>query len=641
MKIAPFRIQKLTLDTAKMRVKTGAVNGHGDRTHPANPKHSADDFPAYLVTSTAPHNIDESIEGPSEDSVVQTQKGLMAIAHTLHRIQSDPTITEPAELVVAVHGYNTEEKGIHAWYSDIYRYIAQDDRQIRQRRNLVFIGYRWSSERFSLRPRHLWSNLRALPEVPQGLLASGLVLVLLYWGWAGFGRPMGRTGFVYNLLIEGGLSVAIALTVTILTLLLLRLSVYFRDVYRAINFGVPDLTELLRQIDQTVIDLRNEEIKHTSASYGEAMRRAKQSYDESLPRIKLSFLGHSMGGLVVTNVVRILSDVFDRGSIANNPTPKIGDTLSLGRLILASPDIPVLSIISSRANGLASSLRRFSEAYLFSNEGDLALRLASTAVNYISFPSAKQHYGQRLGSIALTNDVYKKGIINLPLLQEHYSLKKDLGEAIIDDPGDILNSLFITHRSGSGNGYLSLGDLFAIEHKAKSPATLADLFTFFDCTDYKDYKLALGANGWRERSPRKTGLLTRAKRKKYLTTWDYLELIFDTIAGRRDVHGGYFHGEYSRQLIYRIAFLGFEGTLQAIAAETDLNSISPEQALGVLDGRCMEKGIEVYLSPLRYRVDVQGADFSAAREEMLQTVRSAQQPDAESPTVRQSMPLAS
>ncbi len=642
MKIAPFRIQKLTLDTAKMRVKTGAVNGRGDRANHAYPEHSADEFPAYLVTSTAPHNIDESIEVPSEDSVAQTQKGLMAIARTLHRIQNDPNITEPPELVVAVHGYNTEEKGIRAWYSDIYRYIAQDDRQIRQRRNLVFIGYRWSSERFSLRPRHLWRNLRALPEVPQGLLASGLVLVLLYWGWAGFGKPLGRTGFVYNLLVEGGLSVVIALTVTILTLLLLRLSVYFRDVYRAINFGVPDLTELLRQIDQTVIDLRHEEIKHTSASYGEAIRRAKQSYDESLPRIKLSFLGHSMGGLVVTNVVRILSDVFDRGSIANNPTPKIGDTLSLGRLILASPDIPVLSIISSRANGLASSLRRFSEAYLFSNEGDLALRLASTAVNYISFPSAKQHYGQRLGSIALTNDAYKKGIINLPLLQKHYSLKKDLGAAIIDDPGDILNALFITHSSGSGNGYLSLGDLFAIEHKAKSPATLADLFTFFDCTDYRDHRLALvGVNGRRERSLRKTGLLTRAKGKRHLTTWDYLELIFDTVVGRRDVHGGYFHGEYSRQLIYRIAFLGFEGTLQAIAAETDSAGVSPAQALGVLDGRCMEKGIEVYLSPLRYRVDVQGASFSAAREEMLQTVQAAQQSDAEGSTVRQSMPLAS
>lgn len=642
MKIAPFRIQKLTLDAAKMRVRTGAVNGYGDRSHPPHSEHPADDFPAYLVTSTAPHNIDESIEVPSEDSVAQTQKGLMAIARTLHRIQSDPTITEPPELVVAVHGYNTEEEGIRAWYSDIYRYITQDDRQIRQRRNLVFIGYRWSSERLSLKPRHLWRNLRALPEVPQGVLALGLALVLLYWSWAVFGRPMGRTGFMYNLLIEGGLSVAIAFAVMILTLLILRLSVYFRDVYRAINFGVPDLTELLRQIDQVVVDLRSDEMARTFADNGRDIRQAKQPYDESLPRIQLSFLGHSMGGLVVTNVVRILSDVFDRGSIAHNPTPKIGDTLSLGRLILASPDIPVLSIISSRANGLASSLRRFSEAYLFSNEGDLALRLASTAVNYISFPSAKQHYGHRLGSIALTNDIYKKGIVNLPALQTYYSLDKDLGEAITADPGDILDSLFITHGSGSGDGYLSLGDLFDIEHRAKGPATLADLFTFFDCTDYKDYRLTLGANGWRDRSFQKTGLLTRAKNRRHLTTWDYLELLFDTVAGRRDVHGGYFKGVYSRQLIYRIAFLGFEGTLQAIAAEITSDTISPEkispekisreQALEAFSGRCMEKGIEVYLSPLRYRVDVQGAALAAAREEMLQTVRAAQQPDDDIPT---------
>ena len=632
MKIAPFRIQKLTLDAAKMRVSTGAVNGRSDRSYTSHPEDAADDFPAYLVTSTAPHNIDESIEVPSEDSVAQTQKGLTAIARTLHRIQGDPTIAEPPELVVAVHGYNTEEEGIRAWYSDIYRYIAQDDRHIRQRRNLVFIGYRWSSERLSLRPRHLWRNLRALPEVPQGVLASGLALVLLYWGWAVFGRPMGRTGFVYNLLIEGGLSVAIASAVVILTLLILRLSVYFRDVYRAINFGVPDLTELIRQIDQAVVDLQLEERSHPVAGNGKDIRQAKPPCDESSSRIQLSFLGHSMGGLVVTNVVRILSDVFDRGSIAHNPTPKIGDTLSLGRLILASPDIPVLSIISSRANGLASSLRRFSEAYLFSNEGDLALRLASTAVNYISFPSAKQHYGHRLGSIALRNDIYKKGIVNLPALQTHYSLDKDLGEAITADPGDILDSLFITHSSGKGDGYLSLGELFDIEHRAKSPATLADLFTFFDCTDYKDYRLSLKANGWRDRSSQKTGLLTRAKHRRHLTTWDYLELLFDAVLGRRDVHGGYFKGEYSRQLIYRITFLGFEGTLQAIAAEVASDYISaavvsPEQALAAFNGRCVEKGIEVYLSPLRYRVDVQGADLAAAREEMLQTVRAAQQPD--------------
>ncbi|NJR51228.1 MAG: hypothetical protein HC780_18285 [Leptolyngbyaceae cyanobacterium CSU_1_3] len=34
-------------------------------------------------------------------------------------------------------------------------------------------------------------------------------------------------------------------------------------------------------------------------------------------RIRLSFIGHSMGAFVVTNAVRILSDVFDPGSIGS------------------------------------------------------------------------------------------------------------------------------------------------------------------------------------------------------------------------------------------------------------------------------------------------------------------------------------
>ncbi|MEM9948651.1 MAG: hypothetical protein AAF810_21660, partial [Cyanobacteria bacterium P01_D01_bin.36] len=53
---------------------------------------------------------------------------------------------------------------------------------IRHQRNLVFIGYRWSSERVSASPIHLWQNLKALPDVPQALLAMGLVFMFGYWG---------------------------------------------------------------------------------------------------------------------------------------------------------------------------------------------------------------------------------------------------------------------------------------------------------------------------------------------------------------------------------------------------------------------------------------------------------------------------
>ena len=77
---------------------------------------------------------------------------------------------------------------------------------------------------------------------------------------------------------------------------------------------------------------------------------------------------------------------------------------------------------------------------------------------------------------------------------------------------------------------------------------------FFDCTDYQDYSLKLRDSAMNEHSDGIKGLLTRAKGKPYLTTCDYLELLWDMAWGERDVHGGYFYGEYSRELIYRIAF---------------------------------------------------------------------------------------
>ena len=67
--------------------------------------------------------------------------------------------------------------------------------------------------------------------------------------------------------------------------------VYFRDVYRAINFAVPDLTELVRQIDQAVIDLEVKEINQAYAVPIDALRQAKHQHVEPIQRISLNFFG--------------------------------------------------------------------------------------------------------------------------------------------------------------------------------------------------------------------------------------------------------------------------------------------------------------------------------------------------------------
>ncbi len=69
---------------------------------------------------------------------------------------------------------------------------------------------------------------------------------------------------------------------------LLRLAVYFRDGYRATNYGVPDLVEVIRQLDRKVTEKAES-------------RGGEPEYKNP---VKLSFIGHSMGGFVVTNVCR-------------------------------------------------------------------------------------------------------------------------------------------------------------------------------------------------------------------------------------------------------------------------------------------------------------------------------------------------
>lgn len=656
MEIAPFRIEKRTLDTANIQVKTESM---GDRSSSHTSQTAKVAY--YAVESTAPHNIDQRPKPKGKrahsDSWAQAHKGISAIAQDLHRIKTDPTIAEDPQLVIAVHGYNTASEGVQSWYNDIFKYAAKEDAQMRQRRNLVFIGYRWPSENILYRPSQLASNLQALPNVPRALFAIGLILLVLYTGDVvaevlrslEFIPPNTLTKWLlnsvlgaqnpYGRLIEAGILLGMKLimglalmgTMIIVSLWLLRISVYFRDVYRAINFGVPDLTELIRQLDQALTNLEEAEPCSFYAVPIDAAREADDRSSLSAGRVRLSFLGHSMGGLVVTNTVRVISDVFDPCSIKQRPTANIGRMLRLSHLVLASPDIPVLSVVSSRANGLASSLRRFDEAYLFSNEGDLALRLASTAANYISFPSAHHHYGHRLGSIAIRDDLYQKGIINLQALKDNYALSKPLNQAIKDDKLDILKCLYITHQSGKERGgYQSLKGLFADEHKGKTHATVSDLFTFFDCTDYQDYRIKLTPNGMNQRDPKdkQVGLLTRPSRKKrqYLKTRDYANIILDSRKGL-NCHGGYFQGEFTRQLMYRLVFLGFEETLKAIANESvspnDSTAINSHEALEQLNEHCMEKGIQVYLSPLRYRVDVQGANVRAAKSEMLAVVQDA------------------
>ena len=426
----------------------------------------------------------------------------------------------------------------------------------------------------------------------------------------------------YGLLLEKGVSwlgvlaifsglftVAMVIFAPLLTIFALRVSNYFRDTFRANQYGVSDLVELIRRLDDGLV----EQVEIPD-------RAAREKYWEN-HRIRLSFVGHSMGAFVVTNAVRVLSDVFDRasigrlgrGSVAKTlPSSKVGNVFSLCRLVLVAPDISSETIISGRANVLRSSLRRFEEAYLFCNEGDMALRLASTTANYFSFPAKTRDGGYRLGNVTVreasaVRKIEMAGIINL----------LPNGELVKEKVRAFLSYLYIRRSRSLRDRQLEIG----LDAGTRS---IAELFTYFDCTNY--YELI--PNSQTKILERK-GILTRALNKTSLELADYTLLCKDFIQGKCDPHGGYiFSGDadFTKRAIYGLACLGWSGFLETLQAEPDYDkcvqqaqqhrsidlNLDQQQELArlfALDALCKSKGVQVLMSPERYHVNVLDQEF--------------------------------
>ncbi|HZB94533.1 MAG TPA: hypothetical protein VE268_01115, partial [Herpetosiphonaceae bacterium] len=551
------------------------------------------------------------------------------------------------ELVFFVHGFNNPEETVLRQVVQTHQVIVADP-AINQR-DVVFIGYRWPSERMLSIGR---TTLRAAPDTVRALIGFWFVLLvigivlgarlaLIHHSW---GAPDEIAFVIWSVLFPFIFAMPAGPAI-------LRAVVYFRDGYRATNYGVPDFVDFIRDLDAQL-----------TACAGQ----------NAAPCVRLSFIAHSMGSLVVTNIVRILSNAFgfavpqaateraaageqpDLNSQAandrNSPTPgDIGQHFRLGRLVLASPDIPNETLMSSRNNFLKSSLRRFEEAYLFSNEGDEVLHLVSTLANYFSFPTSQHNYGYRLGNVAVHSELKEGkpeyGIINLPELEALGSL--DIRSLSPDALQDLIQKLerhtrWVAERLCFDR--ISLYDYRARRaisrtaslpnHKPKattashlSQATDSEsiidplevmqfhmYFTYFDCTDYRDVKECLvndqsGTNGHLEETSPARGLLTRAKRKPILRWWDHVLLLIQYVTGipyDLNVHGGYFEGCESQRLIYRLACLGWTGLLDTVIKEAkskDSNTPSDDprqQAMRILSNTCCDHGIQVLLSPKHY-----------------------------------------
>ena len=561
--------------------------------------------PGFLAISTAPANVEDQELQDSDPlrakdpqllegvQLLPTGSAIQAVAEALYQQTNQGTTT--AELVIAVHGYNTSIEGVKWWYREIWSYVNRDPNMRSER--AVFLGYRWPSEQVGVL-KNFTKALQSLPVILAFLLFGGLTGAIVSW------LKFSQITFIFVL--------SVFFVSIVLAMMILRLIVYFRDSYRATNFGVPDLVEILRQLNKALKD----KVEPNS--------------------IQLNFIAHSMGGFVTTNTVRILSDVFDPGSVGyidasgKAPMATIGDVFRLGRLVLASPDIPARTLITGRANFLRSSLRRFEESYLFSNEGDLALRLASTAANYFSYPTNRQIEGHRLGNVTVRPgrkaDDPNYGVVNIGTIDSKTADSRLIHHLEINT---LTRSVTLDQLQIAGD---------------EDEEDLCDTFTCFDCTNYVDRRYRNGKtlqeqNVLSYRFDRFPPFLS------FLNLFVYIRLLFAWLTGQIDVHGGYFEGEFSRELIYKLAFSGFRDfllTLNGSDAPAEVRKVLDEleQKITVLESeyqalqqnsgklkeleleidrlhlrrsivlferfsaKCIQKKVQVAFSPKHYQEDV-------------------------------------
>ncbi|MEB3157346.1 MAG: hypothetical protein VKO26_07930 [Cyanobacteriota bacterium] len=484
-------------------------------------------FSHLLICSTAPLDAERSCRADlhPKDFALSAER-FLELRRDLERFFQDPragTGKRQLRVVVRIHGYNVPLKSVRKEYAEAERKFRSDAERMASappEDYVLFVHYAWPSERIGAGGPLRW--IRAMP--------AGLVLLLVLGGTLGFAAS-GLAAVLGQVLLGIGI-----------TLVLLRAVVYFRDRDRANTFGVFDAAEMVRALHHLV-----EEI-------GSGSRYLSRLRQEEAGRICLSFLGHSMGTFVTTALIRVLTNVFDaaadshlwennpRGPFAEPscPAPEaprlldvlrrrraaIGDLFVLDRLILVAADIPVWSITTGRSNYLASCLRRFQDTFLFVNDADMVLRLASTLANYFVFPSATRLGGYRLGNLTIRQRTRPNGYA------WRRSTLKDL-------------------ELNGGLGSRSLCD----EPPFHCPPCIGYPLNVIDCTDYVDQGRHLSA------FTAKAALL---RPLNYVATV-VLMLLAPLGLSQIDSHGGYFRG-FCLDLLYDLALQGLPDNKEPSAA---------------------------------------------------------------------------
>jgi hypothetical protein len=587
----------------------------------------------YFVKSTASINVEGALPKKKAQLEEPPPLGKTEVEPTLQQIAEYIVASDAPEVSISVHGYATSAENAQARFKAIYDYALKSC----QPNTHVYLGYIWPSEpplgsfyqalqalptvlignftgAFVLGITTLILSLGILPANLVTLLGLGLVGGVLTFGvlWLGGANtllPLVPVGIVagvaaLTLLTSQGwgrslLPLLLTLFVfgftLIFSLVVLRLITYFRDRYRATNYAGLDIVDLIRELDQAILKASE---KADTQNLLWILNSDTPPSEPFRYRVKLNFLAHSMGCFVTTNAIRVLSDVFDPCAIDQNPTSALGKTLSLERLILAAPDIPVETAMSGRANVLQSSLRRCEEAYIFSNEGDLALRLASTAANYFSYPARTRFRGYRLGNLTVQHFQSQSQHKNYTLTPEQYGIVN-----LTPPPRKTNNPYEYLELRADSEEHQNLVELnqVVLDSPPLDQDSIVNCFTVLDCTNYRDYELPID-EAPSPKTPIKP-ILSGALGRAALDSLNYINLGLDYFIFKNvDTHGGYFNGQFSQRLMYRLLFFGFDQFLLTYSPGTtasELTAAKKEELLSAFSKDCQSKSIEVVLSPLR------------------------------------------
>lgn len=342
----------------------------------------------FLVVSTAPVSLNTPRLLPSDSSLKLPYRfrplfNVDEMAEILHQ-QDIQTMT------LRVHGYSNASRMFFTNFAH--------EAQVMQTAGVIhnkhaYVGYHWPSEQPFFSPGLTDDVLRNLGIFVKFLLSLLVVsflfsiflsIVLAFtpifpWSFGDMGTA--SLGFLQRLFLP---VLTIVFPLWFLAFTLLRLVVYQRDRYRAIHYGAPDLAEFFWRLDKRLKFLMG----------------GQQATPEALllPSKAVNLMGHSMGGLVVVNALRVLSDRYGKDEKIGDT--RLGECFTLGNLVLASPDIPLELVREGRNNYVRSAMRRCQNIYLFSSDRDTVLRYLSTLGNWFTEPSL-QMSGLRLGNVYL------------------------------------------------------------------------------------------------------------------------------------------------------------------------------------------------------------------------------------------------